>query len=140
MEQALIEDITVIRKNGVLSEQTFRVRIISSFDTGEHSATLQENIDYAFDDAGNNSLSLLFQPNVTGISVPFTLFPDELFEGTENFRLSIESHMTEFPSFQLPIMSSNMSMAFAETQVRILDNESKFLRMFKPFDLFLSPK
>ena len=125
MELTLIEDITLIRENGILSEQTFGVSISASFAAGVNSEEMF-NIDYAFDDAGNNSLSLLFQPNVSEISVPFTLFPDDLFEGTEGFSLAIASQEADFPTFQLPAMSI-MGTAFANTQVQILDNDSEFL-------------
>ena len=126
MTQTLIEDVTLIRENSVVSEQTFGISI-SSFGAGVNPATPQENPqqnDYAFEAANINILSLLFQPNVTNITVPFTLFPDELFEGTEGFGLAIASQGVEFPAFQL----STSNRAFANTQVRILDNDSKFLK------------
>ena len=124
---------TLIKEDDRVSEQTFAIALFFDDPAGflTRPATLSQsqdstvNFDYALVDG---IVELEFRPNQTEVQVAFTLFPDELPEGTEGFSISIASLGGRFPNFQLPVTTSVTVPAFASTLVRILDNDCKFLR------------
>lgn len=119
-------NVTIIRENNRLSEQTFGVQITFGDPDSELSAaTLQQigqnsGYDYVLDVPGNDHLNLSFYPNQSEISVAFSLQPDNVVEGIEGFRAQISSQGNPYPHFALPLEN-----AFSSTVIRI--SEGKIL-------------
>ncbi len=131
--QTRFENVTLIKENNRVSEQTFGVQI--SFDPGQgiNPATLQplgqvDGFDYVISSPGVNSITLPFRPDQSAITVTIDLFPDDLAEGTEGFQTSIGSAGAPFATFQLPSTTTTprpMPPAFPDTLIRILDTDCK---------------
>jgi hypothetical protein len=117
-------DVVLIRESGRQSEQAFLVAIdVGEPDSGIRSATLEtfaQAGDYSTV-TGGSFVQVFFGPNQENVSLPLTLFPDTLPEGLEGFRAT-STPSQGFPNFMPP----NSRGAFATTEVRILDNDSKF--------------
>ena len=128
--KTLFGNVTLIKEDNHLSEQTFGIRITFG-DPGQRTnvATLQEvgqvdGFDYVVSHPGNDSITLYFQPNQSEITFTFCVVPDDLVEGTEGFRATVSSQGAPFPDFQLPPSTNPSSIvpAFQDTLIRILDN------------------
>ncbi len=133
--QAQFENVTLIKEDNRVSEQTFGIQITFG-DPGQgiNPATLQQlgqedGFDYVVNQPGDNVITLSFRPTVSRLTFTFSLFPDELAEGTEGFRAGIGSAGAPFASFQLPSPATRpipMPPAFPDTLIRILDTDCKF--------------
>ena len=131
--RTLIENVTLIKEDNRVSEQTFGISItFGSPGAGIRAATLQEtagqttNFDYVVSSPGVNRITRSFFPFQSEITLTFFLQPDELPEGTEGFRPTIASEGFPFPNFQLPLLNPLPAIpAFQNTLVRILDNDCK---------------
>jgi hypothetical protein len=122
-------DVMLIREGGRLSEQTFLVAVgIGEPDSGLRSATIEtldQRGDYSVTGStGANFFQVFFGPIQTNVSLPLTFFPDDLAEGTEAFRAT-SAPFEGFPNFGPP----NSGGAFATTEVRFIDNDSKQLSL-----------
>ena len=131
--RTVIENVTLIKEDSRVSEQTFGI-FISFGDPGAgiRAATLQEtsnqttNFDYVVDQPGQNRLIRPFFSFESEITLTFFLEPDLLPEGTEGFRPIIASQGHPFPNFQLPLVNPLPAIpAYQNTLVRILDNDCK---------------
>ncbi len=130
------DNVTLIKEDNRVSEQTFAIQItVGDPDQGVNLATLQqpgqvdEGFDYVISTPGQNRIALPFPPDQSAITFTFTLFPDELAEGTEGFRAGIGSAGTPFATFQLPSATTRprpMPPAFPDTLIRIIDTDSKY--------------
>ena len=134
----LIENVTIIKEDNTPSEQTYVVSIsFGDPGPGLRPASLQEtadqlvNFDYLVGDPGQRSISRLFNPGDSEIPISFTLFPDELPEGSEGFRATIESGglMFNAPEFQLPALTGPIPnpRAFVNTLISITDNDCELI-------------
>ena len=134
--RTLIENVTLIKEDNRSTEQTFGITIM--FDdpgAGVRSASIQQNanqtdnFDYVVDVPGNDEISLSFGPDDSEINIAFSLQPDELLEGIESFRVIISSQGSPFPPFQMPVAIPVPNIpAFADTVIRIQDNDSRFIK------------
>jgi hypothetical protein len=116
-------DIVLIREGGRRSEQTFIIAIdVGEPDSGIRSATLDSLEQYQYGDYGTGGgfTQVFFSPGRENVSFPLTFFPDSLPEGLEAFRAT-STPQEGFPNFRPP----NSGGAFASTEVRIMDNDSK---------------
>ena len=105
--------IYLVKENNVISEQTFLVAIqvtdSAPSGTGIQPATL--DVEYRLASAGLTSVTEYFLAFQQKIAFRFTLFPDDLPEGTEAFRASVSPQDTQvrpdgsietFPTFLYP--------------------------------------
>jgi len=127
----LIREITLIKDDERVSEQTFSVTITSSDPSGLNAATLQPvgpfqegGADYRITTPGATTSSLTFPPQVQSVVRTIFINPDSLAEGTEAFQLT-SSPNEGFPNFDSPLTTS--TTAFATTIVQILDNDCKLV-------------
>jgi hypothetical protein len=124
-EERRNNDVVLIREGGCRSEQTFLVAVdVGEPDSGIRSATLEmldQRGDYSV--GGNSFIQVFFNPNQENVSLPLTLFPDNLPEGLEAFRAT-SAPFEGFPNFCPPTPGG----AFATTEVRIVDNDCKKLQ------------
>ena len=124
--ETLITNVTLIKEGGRLSEQTFSVSISVGEAFGSPPATLEffdeDSADYRILGAATDFISLIFPPFQQNITFPFFLFGDEIPEGVETFRAT-STPSQNFPNFGPPSMGG----AFASTEVRIIDNDCKFI-------------
>ena len=130
--QVLITNVTLIKEDNRMSEQTFAVSLLfGDPDAPTRPATLQQSSESSFDylvsNPGESSITVEFAPEQTEVSVTFFLFPDDFPEGTEGFSINVTSQGDIFPNFQLPETTPRTRIpAFASTLVRILDTDRKF--------------
>ena len=119
-----ITNVTIVKEDNRVSEQTFGVGITVSNPLMLSPATLETadniNFDYTLGSPGDTFIVSQFLPNQQSIGFYFFLNSDELPEGTEAFQASLIS-VEGFPTFQPPI-----STAYASTEVQIIDNDCKF--------------
>ena len=75
------------RENGQLTEQTYEVAITVSTTVppGQRPASIPDDFSI-----GGNQTNLTFPPNITLLDFQFTLFPDDIFEGTEVLQVKSE--------------------------------------------------
>ncbi len=66
---------------------------------------------------GLNTLSRIFLPNFQNVTITFILFPDDIPEGTETFRVSF-SAQKGFPTYETP--------TFTSAVISILDNDCEY--------------
>ena len=119
-----ITNVTLVKEDGRVSEQTFGVGITVSNPQMLSPATLEPddtsfNFDYTLGIPGQTFIVLQFLPNQQSITFEFFLNSDELPEGTEAFQAS-STPGEGFPTFQAPITT-----AFASTEIQIIDNDCK---------------
>ena len=119
-----INNVTLVKEDGRVSEQTFGVGITVSNPQMLSPATLESfdtsiNFDYALNAPEQTFTVLLFLPNQQSITFEFFLNNDELPEGTEAFQAS-STPVVGFPTFQAPITT-----AFPSTEIQIIDNDCK---------------
>ena len=119
-----INDVTLVKEDGRVSEQTFGVGITVSNPHMLTPATLEDddtgiNFDYTLGIPGQTFTVLQFLPNQQSIRFDFFLNSDEFPEGTEAFQAS-STPVEGFPTFQAPITT-----AFASTEIQIIDNDCK---------------
>ena len=118
----------MIKEDGRVSEQTFAVSV-SFGDPGSEvrPASLQQNLmsnfDYVVNIPGNSIITREFGANESELTIPFTLQPDEIPEGTEGFRISIASQGSPYPNFHTTVLT------IVDTLVRIIDDECKLLKI-----------
>ena len=120
----LITNVTLVKEDSRVSEQTFGVGITVSNPQMLSPATLEQfntgiNFDYALGIPEQTFTVLQFLPNQQSITFEFFLNSDELPEGTEAFRAS-STPVEGFPTFQAPITT-----AFPSTEIQIIDNDCK---------------
>lgn len=123
-------NVTLIRDDNRLSEQTFRVGIEVSDPTGlVRPATPQmtasdTSYDYRVSTTiGQTFFMVDFPPDLQSIPFTFFLNSDEVPEELEAFQAS-STAVVGFPSFFPPLPSSNT--AFQSTQIQIIDDDCKF--------------
>ena len=119
-----INNVTLVKEDGRVSEQTFGVNITVSDPQMLSPATLRTddtsaNYDYSLGIRGQTFQVLQFLPNQQSITFVFFLNNDELPEGTEAFQAS-STPVEGFPTFQAPITT-----AFPSTEIQIIDNDCK---------------
>lgn len=119
-----IRNVTLIKEDSRTSEQTFTVFVnFSDPGNGVSPASLQqesgqvESSDYVVTTPGRAAITKQFLPNQQEITIEFTLLPDNILEGVEGFRATVQSAVSS-PTFQLPV-----SNAFPSTLIKINDSE-----------------
>ena len=120
----VITNVTLVKEDGRVSEQTFGVGITVSNPQMLTPATLESfdfsiNFDYALSTPEQTFTVLNFFPSQQSVTFQFFLNGDELPEGTEAFQAS-STPVEGFPIFQAPITT-----AFASTEIQIIDNDCK---------------
>ena len=119
----LITDVTLVKEDNRVSEQTFGVGITVSNSQTLPAATYElfdpSNFDYALNISEKTFVVMQFLPNQQSITFEFFLNSDELPEGTEAFQAS-STPVEGFPTFQAPITT-----AFPSTEIQIIDNDCK---------------
>ena len=127
------------KENDRISEQEFRVVIEVSTATPNTSirpATLATrdangtiiNNDYLLLDPDQTVIISSFLPTAQTLEFVFTLFPDEIAEGTEAFQArSSPSEGTDNPEYTVP---TDLSSLFAETFI-IIEDDDRELRSTK---------
>ena len=120
----LITNVTLVKEDNRVSEQTFGVNITVSDPQMLSPATLRTdntstNYDYSLGIRGQTFQVLQFLPSQQSITFNFLLNSDEVPEGTEAFQAS-STPVEGFPTFQAPITT-----AFPSTEIQILDNDCK---------------
>ena len=130
--RTLVENVTLIKEDNRLSEQTFGIAItFGDPGVGIHPATLQQtvdqiNFDYIISTPGVNRIVRPFFSFESEITFAFQLVPDQLTEGTEGFRATIASQGDPFPDFELLLLNPLPAIpAYANTLIRILDDDCK---------------
>ena len=124
-----INNVTLVKEDGRVSEQTFGVGITVSNPQMLSPATLEPlsdegvNFDYTLGTPGQTFTVIEFLPNQQSITFEFFLNSDELPEGTEAFQAS-STPVEGFPTFQAPITT-----AFPSTEIQIIDNDCKFINV-----------
>ena len=125
------------KENGRISEQEFRVVIevtTATPNTNIRPATLISrdangtvtNNDYILLDPDQTAIILAFFPSAQTFDFDFTLFPDEVAEGTEAFQArSFPFEGTDGPGYTIP---TELNTLFAETFIIIEDDDCE-LRM-----------
>ena len=121
--RTLFRNVTLIKENNRITEQTYSVAInVNSSGIGLKAATLQSvdgiNYDYSIGPPGIEFSIIDFPPESQSITFPFFLNHDELPEGTETFQASAVAN-NEFPTFETP---TNL---FVNTLINIIDNDGK---------------
>ena len=120
----LITNVTLVKEDGRVSEQTFGVGITVSNPQMLSPATLETddtmiNFDYTLGTLGQTFEILQFLPNQQSITFEFFLNSDELPEGIEAFQAS-STPVEGFPTFQ-----ASITTAFPSTEIQIIDNDCK---------------
>lgn len=123
-----ISNVTLVKASDRRSEQTFSVDITFSNPLSQvmaAAATLSapdtgRSYDYLVTRPGVRSVRILFPSDQQIISVSFFLNGDTEVEGLEAFRI-ISSPSSDYPMFQAP-----QDGAFENTEIQILDSNSKF--------------
>ena len=122
----LITNVTLVKEDNRVSEQTFGVGITVSNPQNLSPATLETDdnfisgmYDYSLGTSGDTFTVLNFLPNQQSITFDFLLNSDEVPEGIEAFRAS-STPVVGFPTFQAPITT-----AFPSTEIQIIDNDCK---------------
>ena len=109
-----------------MSEQIFGVRLTFGDPVADiNAATLQqlgqfEGFDYVVSTPGDNAITILFTPDRNEATFAFFIFPDDLAEGTEGFRITVSSQGSPFPDFALP--SAEEPAPYPNTLIRIQDD------------------
>ncbi len=124
-------NVTLVREGNRLSEQTFAVGITVADPVSGVAATLEtddtgNSYDYRLGGAaGVQFRSIFFPAAAPNITFNFLINTDDLPEGTESFRAlsSVDQSDQRIPAFMTPILG----LAFVNTEIRILDNDCKFL-------------
>ena len=122
------------KENGRISEQEFRVVIEVSTATPnanirpatltsrDANGTITDN-DYLLLDPNQTVIILAFLPSAQTFDFVFTLFPDEVAEGTEAFQArSSSSESADAPAYAIP---TELNTLFAETFIIIEDDDGE---------------
>ena len=120
----LITNVTLVKEDNRVSEQTFGVGITVSNPQMLSAATVETDdasidFDYALSAPGDTYYFVPFNPNQQSNVFQFFLNGDDLPEETEAFQASSTS-VEGFPTFQAPITT-----AFPSTEIQIIDNDCK---------------
>ena len=109
-------NVTLVKEDGRVSEQTFGVGITVSNPQMLSAATLEtvnnsisSMFDYSLGIPGQTFIVLQFLPIQQNITFEFYLNSDELPEGTEAFQAS-STPVEGFPTFQAPIYNNCLSI------------------------------
>ena len=125
--------IYLVKENNVISEQTFPVfvQVTDSAPSGTSIQPATLDADYRIGLPGQTSVTITFLASERRIAFHFSLFPDDLSEGNEAFRVSIsrsqdtltrpDGSIETFPTFLNP--ESLASEIFAV----IKDDDSMFI-------------
>lgn len=133
--ETLFNNITLVKEGNRISEQTFGVFIIASDPTGSISAaqplTTDPSLDYDYSLTGIPDQifsTRLFPATLQVLSMPIFINGDSIIEGIEAFEVSSSTTDLSFPLFEPPSLDS--TSAYQNTQIRILDNDCKFIKLF----------
>ena len=125
---AKLTNVTLIKEDNRPTEQTFGFRLVFGDTIEVRSATLQiegslHGFDYVITAPGSTEFFTLLSPDEDRVEIPFIIFPDDLVEGTEGFRIDLTTlGGTVFPNFALP---SAENSPFPFTEIRIADTDGK---------------
>lgn len=130
--QVFVNNVTIIKENNRLSEQTFGL-LLTVGDPGEgiSAATLQpdngqiDGFDYVVNLPGDNTALRIFQPNMNSAIFSFFIFADSLIENTEGLRVTLTSQGAPFPNFALT--SDADPAPYPSTLIRIFDAGGKYV-------------
>ena len=122
----------MVKEGGVISEQTFLVsiQVTDSAPSGTNILTATFTQDYVFGFGDRTSLTEFFRPFEQRIPFRFSLFADDLPEGTEAFQLSASPEDSRprgpgLPDERFPTSLTPLVLA-SEVFVTIFDNDRKF--------------
>ena len=117
--------IFLAKEDNKTSEQTFSVVVqtSSSVPPGQGIQPASLGVDYSL--GGATSMVLQFLPKDERINFQFTLFPDQLSEGTEAFQASSAPGEGEQMPFPLPTFLNPITLT-AEAFIIIEDDDCKF--------------
>ena len=127
-EETIITNITLVKDDNRVSEQTFRIRIVVSDPTSMRPATLHtediepDSWDYPVGQVGQHFLLIDISPAQQSLLVAFILNDDDVPEGLEGFRLTAAGG---FPQFLLPLQTS--TTAFQSTTITVIDADGMLL-------------
>ena len=115
-------NLTLVKKDNRVSEQTFGVGITVSNPRMLSAATLETdddttNFDYTLGSPGQAFIVLQFLPSQQSITFEFFINSDELPERTEAFQAR-STPVEGFPTFWSPITT-----AFESTEIQIIDDD-----------------
>ena len=119
MEKMITGFVYLKRENGQLTEQTYEVAITISttMPPGQQPASIPDD----FSIGGNQTTTnLTFLPNITLLDFQFTLFPDDIFEGTEV--LQVKSEPSQVPGSEA---FTSPNTLFPSTLIVIEDDGGK---------------
>ena len=125
--RVLIMEVALVKANNRSSEQTFTVAVFISDPTlpGINPATTgttEALIDYTIEGGGSNGFrTLLFPPNAERIQYKISLYPDEIYEGSEGF-LALSSPLEGSITYTPPNI---MSGVYRSATIVIEENVSK---------------
>lgn len=126
--RALITNVTLVKEDNRLTEQTFGLLLtFGDPGVGLSAATLQqvgqvENFDYVVSLPGDPTLLSIFRPDMNALSIAFSLFSDDLVEDVEGFEITFAPQRGQFPFFALP--SDESSPPYSSTLIRIIDTDT----------------
>ena len=125
-----VENVTLIKENNGVTEQTFGV-VITFGDPGIGTiaatlmpATGDDTFDYVVGDPGDYTLLLDFLPEESKRTFSFAVYADDLDEGTEGFRASLSPQGVPFPNFALQPTTDRSP--YPEAVIKIIDTDCKF--------------
>ena len=129
-------EVALVKANNRSSEQTFTVAVfitdpnlpgINPATTG----TTEALIDYTIEGGGSNGFrTLLFPPNAERIQYNFSLYPDEIHEGSEGF-VALSSPFESSITYTQPNI---MSGVYRSATIVIEENVSKCDCSFEVYD------
>ena len=113
--------ILIIKENGVVSEQTFRVLITAGPADLQGVANAEHQLDYSVTAGVLQTVVFEVLPEEQSFRFPFAIFGDELPEGEEAFGLTLATTTGEGGQFSVGTNGS--------TVVIIEDDDRKFIQM-----------
>ena len=128
--ETMFTNVTLLKENNRVSEQTFRVGIVASDPTSVRPATLETRHSYIYDyrvgSVGQTFILRDLIPSQQTTAVAFFLNSDDIPEGTEGFVLTSEvDTYNGHPAFLPPLPTS--TTAFQSTTVQIIDDDGNLL-------------
>lgn len=124
--EVLFNNVTLVKEDSRVSEQTFRIGIEVSDPASVRPATLEtqhsHSYDYHVGAYGQTFILRDFLPLQQTVLVAFTLNADDIPEGTEGFQLTSEvNRHNGNPAFLPPLPTS--TTAFRSTTIQIIDDD-----------------
>ncbi len=128
-EEEISNRVFLQKQNGRITEQSYVVIVGINEATPNGNiraatlSTADANNDYVVINPGVNTIVLEFFPDEQELDFTFTLFPDDIAEGTEAFQASSQpSENPLHPSFTAP----SAGVLFPSTFIVIADDDCKF--------------